>query len=106
MNGHFPKSFLILALASFGVAGTAKAQLPPPGLPSPQAGPSSQSGSSSGGSSGSGQLQSPTAPQTQSPFAGSVPGKLVPGILPISLQDAIDRGLKQNLGALFLSQDV
>ena len=30
----------------------------------------------------------------------------MPGILPISLQDAIDRGLKQNLGALLSSQDM
>ena len=35
-----------------------------------------------------------------SPFAGSVPAKPVPGVLPLSLRDAIDRGLKQNLGAL------
>ena len=35
-----------------------------------------------------------------SPFAGSVPAKLVPGVLPLSLQDAINRGLKQNLGLL------
>jgi outer membrane protein TolC len=41
----------------------------------------------------------------QSNFSGSVPGKLVPGVLPLSLQDAIDRGLKQNLGALLSSQD-
>ena len=106
MNGQFPKSFLTLALALFGVVGAANAQLPPPGLASPQAGPSTQSGSSSSGSTGTSQTQSPAAPQAQSPFAGSVPGKLVPGILPISLQDAIDRGLKQNLGALLSSQDV
>lgn len=47
-------------------------------------------------------------PGTQgvSPFAGSVPAKLVPGVLPLSLQDAIDRGLKQNLGALLSSADI
>jgi outer membrane protein TolC len=41
-------------------------------------------------------------PGTQgvSPFAGSVPAKPVPGLIAISLQDAIDRGLKQNLGLL------
>jgi outer membrane protein TolC len=39
-------------------------------------------------------------------FAGSVPAKLVPGVLPLSLQDAIDRGLKQNLGLLLSSSDV
>ncbi len=35
-----------------------------------------------------------------SSFAGSVPAKLVPGIMPLSLQDAINLGLKQNLGLL------
>ncbi len=41
-----------------------------------------------------------------SPFAGSVPAKLVPGVLPLSLQDAINRGLKQNLGLLLLRADI
>jgi outer membrane protein TolC len=41
-----------------------------------------------------------------SPFSGSVPTKLVPGILPLSLQGAIDRGLKQNLGLLLSSADI
>jgi len=41
-----------------------------------------------------------------SPFAGSVPAKLVPGVLPLSLRDAIDRGLKQNLGLLLSSADI
>jgi outer membrane protein TolC len=41
-----------------------------------------------------------------SPFAGSVPAKLVPGVMPLSLQDAIDRGLKQNLGALLSNTDI
>ena len=47
-------------------------------------------------------------PGTQgvSPFAGSVPAKLVPGVLSLSLQDAIDRGLKQNLGALLSSAEI
>jgi outer membrane protein TolC len=47
-------------------------------------------------------------PGTQgvSPFAGSVPAKLVPGVLPLSLQDAIDRGLKQNLGLLLSNADI
>ena len=35
-----------------------------------------------------------------SPFSSSVPEKLVPGVMQLSLQDAIDRGLKQNLGLL------
>jgi outer membrane protein TolC len=41
-----------------------------------------------------------------SPFAGSVPAKLVPGVLPLSLQDAIDRGLTQNLGLLLSHADI
>jgi outer membrane protein TolC len=41
-----------------------------------------------------------------SPYGGSVPGKLVPGVLPLSLDDAINRGLRQNLGALLLTSDI
>jgi outer membrane protein TolC len=41
-----------------------------------------------------------------SPFAGSVPARLVPGVLALSLRDAIDRGLKQNLGLLLSKADV
>ena len=41
-----------------------------------------------------------------SPFAGSVPAKLVPGVMPLSLQDAINRGLKQNLGLLLSHADI
>jgi len=41
------------------------------------------------------------------PFSGSVPvDKLTPGVLAISLQGAIDRGLRQNLGALLSSSDI
>lgn len=41
-----------------------------------------------------------------SPFSGSTPSKLVPGILPLSLQEAIDRGLKQNLGLLLSDSNI
>ena len=41
-----------------------------------------------------------------SSFAGSVPAKLVPGVLSLSLRDAIDRGLKQNLGVLLSSAEI
>jgi len=41
-----------------------------------------------------------------SPFAGSVPVKLVPGVISLSLRDAIDRGLKQNLGLLLSNTDI
>src|ERR1700719_2279355 len=105
VNSRFLKSFLTLAFLLLGLTSMAFAQLPQPGLPNPQAGPSAQSGSSSGTSSG-GSTQYPAGPQTQSNFSGSVPGKFVPGVLPITLDGAIERGLKQNLGALLSSQDV
>ena len=41
-----------------------------------------------------------------SPYAGSVPTNLVPGVLQVSLEDAINRGLKQNLGALLSKADI
>ncbi|MCU1242432.1 MAG: outer rane efflux protein [Candidatus Acidoferrum typicum] len=44
--------------------------------------------------------------QGVSPFAGSVPAKAVPGVMPISLREAIDRGLKQNLGLLLSNADI
>ena len=37
---------------------------------------------------------------TQNPFLGSVPQKPLPGNYPLKLRDAIDRGLKFNLGLL------
>ena len=105
MNSRFRKSFLALAFLMFGITRITFAQLAPPGLPSPQAGPSaSQSGIIEW------LVERPNAiaaaPQTQSKFVGSVPRKFVPGVLPVSLEDAIERGLKQNLGALFSNQDV
>ena len=41
-----------------------------------------------------------------SPFAGSTPAKLVPGVQPLSLQEAIDRGLRQNLGLLLSDANI
>ena len=41
----------------------------------------------------------------QSPFAGSVPtGTLKPGVLDLSVEEAIDRGLKYNLGIVLSGQ--
>ncbi|HXQ27430.1 MAG TPA: TolC family protein [Candidatus Acidoferrales bacterium] len=48
----------------------------------------------------------PAPPAPQGAYSGSVPAKLVPGVLQISLQDALDRGLKQNLGLLLSGEDV
>ena len=41
-----------------------------------------------------------------SPYQESVPSAPVPGVLPLSLGDAIDRGLKQNLGLLLSGENV
>jgi len=45
------------------------------------------------------------AAQGGNPFAGSVPTNLVAGRMPLSLQDAIDLGLKHNLGLLLSRAD-
>ena len=46
------------------------------------------------------------ATQTQNPFLGSVPtGKLVPGILPLSMKAAVDLALRANLGYVDAEQD-
>jgi outer membrane protein TolC len=80
--GRFAISCAVLAIVLPLAAGSARAQ----------AGPSP--GSVSG------------APAPQGALLGSVPDKLVPGVLQISLQDAIQRGLKQNLGLLLSGEDV
>lgn len=49
---------------------------------------------------------SPGQSQPQGSFNGSVPGKLEPGVVNISLQEAIGRGLKHNLGALLSNEDI
>jgi len=50
-------------------------------------------------------VQSSPANSVTNPFNGSVPAKAVPGVLPISLQDAVQRGLRQNLGLLLSRAD-
>jgi outer membrane protein TolC len=46
------------------------------------------------------------AVQTQNPFLGSVPtGPLVPGVLPISLTDAVNRAMHANLGFVDSEQE-
>jgi len=54
-------------------------------------------------SNGSG--QSAAATTAGNPFAESIPTKLIPGHMPLSLQDAINLGLKHNLGLLFSRAD-
>jgi outer membrane protein TolC len=71
-----------------------------------------QMGSSSGGAAGpassesSAAIPAPASAQGENSFSGSVPAKLVPGVLQISLQDAIRRGLTQNLGLLLAGEDL
>ena len=43
---------------------------------------------------------------TQNTFTASVPEKIEPGTVQLTLKDAISRGLKQNLGALLATEDV
>ncbi|MGH9683859.1 MAG: TolC family protein [Candidatus Acidiferrales bacterium] len=95
---------VLVATLSLLAAITASAQQAPPGLPPPSASSSSATSPQYGGSGGanSGQPVSPA----QGSYSGSVPSKLIPGVLQLSLQDAIERGLKQNLGALLSSEDV
>ena len=45
-----------------------------------------------------------TGSSAQNPFLGSAPQKPVPGVLALSLQDAIQRGLRYNLGLLLSHQ--
>ena len=46
--------------------------------------------------------------QPQNPYSGSVPaaGKATPNVLPLSLKDAIERGLRQNLGLLLTGEGI
>jgi outer membrane protein TolC len=48
----------------------------------------------------------PTEAASPSPYQGSVPSSRVDGVLPLSLEDAINRGLKQNLGAMLSNEDI
>jgi outer membrane protein TolC len=69
------------------------------------AGGNAQSGSSSGNTSGGPSVTAFVTTQGGD-FSGSVPSQAAPGVLQVSLQDAIDRGLKQNLGVLISSSDI
>jgi len=70
-----------------------------------------QSGASSYGSSASGasqsdssQSNSPGSVILQGPFSGSVPeGRATAGVLPLSFKEAVNRGLRNNLGILLQS---
>jgi outer membrane protein TolC len=87
-------SFLILIVLVLLAAESAKAQASPLSGTSNSSGPDDSSGPAA------------PAPVGQNAFSGSVPSHLVPGVLPLSLRDAIARGLKQNLGLLLSGEDV
>jgi outer membrane protein TolC len=93
------KQLIILAFLSPWASQSALAQSTP-GLPPASAAPAAQSSNASAAP-----VVTPPS-QGSNSFSGSVPSQLVPGVLPLSLQDAIDRGLKQNLGLLLSSSDV
>ena len=57
-------------------------------------------------SSSSSNVVNTLPPAAQGAYASSVPVSPVSGVLQLSLQDAIARGLKQNLGALLASEDI
>ena len=66
-------------------------------------------GAQTSGAPPSGASPAPPVPApmaAQGDYSGSIPSKLEPGILQLSLQDAINRGLRQNLGLLLSGQDV
>lgn len=93
-------SILFVAALLFGVSAPAFSQGLAAGLSTTTTSYQSQSASQS--ASGS-----PSVPvYSQNPYSGSIPSQPVPGVLQLSLQEAIDRGLKQNLGELLASADI
>lgn len=61
---------------------------------------------STAGASSSSSISSSGAGPAQGSYGGSVPSEPVAGVLPLSMPDAITRGLKQNLGLLLANSDV
>ncbi|MFZ0410334.1 MAG: TolC family protein [Candidatus Acidiferrales bacterium] len=84
--------FILFASLALGASSSLRAQAPPPAAPSV-------------GSATTGPVSGAPG-SAQNNYSGSVPSKLVSGVLPVSLSEAIDRGLKQNLGLLLASEDV
>ena len=95
MIGRSAVSFFMIALFLPLAAGSAWAQARP-----------SSPGVMTSPTGGAFDASPPPPSQAQNPFAGSVPAKPVPGVLQLSLQEAIQRGLKQNLGLLLSGEEV
>ncbi|MGH9355536.1 MAG: TolC family protein, partial [Terriglobia bacterium] len=90
---------LSTALAALVLRASAQNQ---PGASATQSYPRAMADSSPG-AAGSNPVAAIAAPQD--PFFGSVPaGKATSGILPLSLRDAVERGLRYNLGLLLDEQ--
>ncbi len=100
-------SFILLVAAMLLCAVPAHSQLPAGPSSAASSSPQVQSTQTGGASQSSAPAQTtPAQPPAQGSFSGSVPSQPVPGVLPLSLQGAIDRGLKQNLGQLLASASV
>ena len=59
-----------------------------------------------GAQTGTASSPTPAPAPVEGNYSGSVPTDIVPGVLKLTLQEAMDRGLKQNLGILLSGQDV
>ena len=91
-------------LPSFCEFAVGQALPPGPASPSNQSSYGNNGSSSKSASSSSSQATNPGAALNQSPFSGSVPeGKATAEILPLSFKEAIERGLRNNLGILLQS---
>jgi outer membrane protein TolC len=103
-----PGSFMLLIAAMLFWAAPAQSQIPAGAASSASTGTSSTEPFSTPRTQSGAQAAAgaQAASASQNPYGGSVPSKPVPGVLTLSLQDAIDRGLKQNLGQLLASADI
>ena len=98
MIGRFRFHLAALVVLLLTWSATARAQA--------SSGSTQSSASNASSPSPNSNASAPSPASQQNTFSGSVPAKLVPGILPLSLQNAIDRGLKQNLGLLLSDSDI
>ena len=92
-------AFLCLVANFVLICRPASAQAPTLAPPAP-----SNSSSYNSSPSSSSQSSNPAGALSQTPYSGSVPeGKAIPGVLPLTFKDALDRGLRNNLGLLLQS---
>ncbi len=99
--------FLVLALPTRPAAAqTSSASLPSAPAPSGSSTSGSTSGSNLGGSSGGGfPVQLPSQSSVENPYLGSVQtGPAVPRVLPLTLDDALQMGIQNNLGLVYAKE--